>query len=92
MAGVVWALRERRPPRPGRDDVDHERRRDGLGPVVVGGAGVRGARRDHDATGLHIDRLEQARIAQRAENDYVGAPTGLLDQLASLFGEPRRRC
>src|SRR5262249_3868413 len=26
--------------------------------------------------------------AQRAENEYVGAPTGLLDQLASLFGEP----
>ena len=39
------------------------------------------------AAGLHIDRLDQARIAQRAENDYVGAPTGLLDQLSSLFGE-----
>lgn len=33
-----------------------------------------------------IDRLDQARIAQRAENDYVGAPTGLLDQISSLFG------
>ncbi|MBE7192154.1 MAG: galactokinase [Gordonia polyisoprenivorans] len=30
--------------------------------------------------------LEVARIAQRAENDYVGAPTGLLDQLSSLYG------
>ena len=30
-----------------------------------------------------------ARIAQRAENDYVGAPTGLMDQLAALCGEPR---
>jgi galactokinase len=39
------------------------------------------------AGGLHIDRLDQARIAQRAENEYVGAPTGLLDQLSSLFGE-----
>ena len=37
--------------------------------------------------GLHIDRLDQARLAQRAENEYVGAPTGLLDQLSSLFGE-----
>lgn len=36
---------------------------------------------------LELDRIEQARIAQRAENEYVGAPTGLLDQLASLFGE-----
>jgi galactokinase len=41
-------------------------------------------------TGLRIDRIEQARIAQRAENDYVGAPTGLMDQLAALYGEPRR--
>ncbi|SIR68669.1 galactokinase [Williamsia sterculiae] len=39
------------------------------------------------ATGDRVDRTEQARIAQRAENDYVGAPTGLMDQLASLFGQ-----
>ncbi len=38
------------------------------------------------AAGLHIDATEQARLAQRAENEYVGAPTGLLDQLAALFG------
>jgi galactokinase len=42
------------------------------------------------ATGLVLNRVEQARIAQRAENEYVGAPTGLLDQLAALFGEERR--
>ncbi|BDX33740.1 galactokinase [Mycobacterium antarcticum] len=42
------------------------------------------------AAGLRIDRTQQARIAQRAENDYVGAPTGLMDQLASLYGEPHR--
>ncbi|BDD81525.1 galactokinase [Tsukamurella pulmonis] len=33
-----------------------------------------------------LDRTELARIAQRAENDYVGAPTGLLDQMSSLHG------
>jgi galactokinase len=38
--------------------------------------------------GVRLDRMEQARLAQRAENEYVGAPTGLLDQLAALFGEP----
>jgi galactokinase len=42
------------------------------------------------AAGLRIDRFEQARLAQRAENHYVGAPTGQLDQLAALFGESRR--
>ena len=39
---------------------------------------------------LRVDRIELARIAQRAENDYVGAPTGMMDQLASLCGEPRK--
>jgi galactokinase len=38
------------------------------------------------AAGWRIGRLDQARLAQRAENEYVGAPTGLLDQLSSLFG------
>ncbi len=42
------------------------------------------------AAGLRIDRIELAHIAQRAENDYVGAPTGLMDQLAALCGEPRK--
>jgi galactokinase len=41
------------------------------------------------AIGLRIDRTELARIAQRAENDYVGAPTGMMDQLAALCGQPR---
>jgi galactokinase len=42
------------------------------------------------AIGLRVDRIEMARIAQRAENDYVGAPTGLMDQLAALCAEPRK--
>jgi galactokinase len=32
------------------------------------------------------DRRELARLCSRVENDWVGAQTGLLDQLASLFG------
>ncbi|HET7047041.1 MAG TPA: galactokinase [Solirubrobacteraceae bacterium] len=33
------------------------------------------------------DRIELAKICSRIENDWVGAQTGLLDQLASLLGE-----
>lgn len=33
------------------------------------------------------DRIELARICSRIERDWCGADTGLLDQLASLFGE-----
>jgi galactokinase len=34
--------------------------------------------------GLNIERPELARLARRAENDFVGAPTGIMDQSASL--------
>jgi galactokinase len=33
-----------------------------------------------------MDRLELARLCSRVENEWVGAQTGLLDQIASLFG------
>ncbi|WP_299575638.1 galactokinase [uncultured Williamsia sp.] len=38
------------------------------------------------AAGVVLDPIQAARIAQTAENDYVGAPTGLLDQVASMCG------
>ena len=34
------------------------------------------------------NRLELARLCARVENDWVGAQTGLLDQMAALFGSP----
>jgi galactokinase len=34
------------------------------------------------------DRRELAKLCSRVENDWVGAETGLLDQLAGLYGEP----
>lgn len=34
------------------------------------------------------DRRDLARLCSRVENDWVGAETGLLDQFASLCGEP----
>ena len=36
------------------------------------------------------DRRELAKLCSRVENDWVGAETGLLDQLASLYGGPVR--
>jgi galactokinase len=34
-----------------------------------------------------LDRTDLAKLCSRVENDWVGANTGLLDQLASLYGE-----
>ncbi len=41
-----------------------------------------------DGDGRRLQRVEIARLCARVENDWVGAHTGLLDQLASLYGEP----
>lgn len=88
VAGVMWALRRAGHPVPGgamsiTSDVP-------IGSGLSSSAALECAALGAilSAAGHHIDRMEQARLAQRAENDYVGVPTGLLDQLASLFGAP----
>ncbi|OBH58412.1 galactokinase [Mycobacterium sp. E2479] len=86
VAGVVWALRQGGYPVPGgtmsiTSDVEMG---SGLSSSAALECAALGA--IASAAGLHIDSAERARLAQRAENEYVGAPTGLLDQLASLFG------
>ncbi|OBG62988.1 MULTISPECIES: galactokinase [unclassified Mycobacterium] len=88
VAGVVWALRRAGHPVPGgamriTSDVEMGSGLSSSAALECAALGAIAA-----AAGARIDRIEQARLAQRAENEYVGAPTGLLDQLASLFGRP----
>ena len=40
-----------------------------------------------DVAGLEVARPDLARVAQHVENDFVGAPTGIMDQMASLLCE-----
>ena len=85
VAGVAWALRSAGHPVPGGTmSISSEVE---MGSGLSSSAALECAALGALTTGLHIDRLDQARLAQRAENEYVGAPTGLLDQLSSLFGE-----
>ncbi len=90
VAGVVWALRDAgHRVVGGRMSITSDvAMGSGLASSAALECAVLGA--VTTATGANIDRTERARIAQRAENDYVGAPTGLLDQLASLCGAPQR--
>ncbi|UMB68804.1 galactokinase [Mycobacterium paraterrae] len=82
VAGVVWALRAAGHRIPGGVlSISSE--------VPVGSGLSSSAALECAVLGAlcpGIDRLDQARLAQRAENEYVGAPTGLLDQISSLFG------
>jgi galactokinase len=89
VAGVVWALRDAGHPVPGgtMSITGGVEMGAGLASSAALECAVLGALLT--ATGRPVECLEQAHIARRAENDYVGAPTGLLDQLAILFAEPK---
>jgi galactokinase len=84
VAGVAWALRERGHEVPGIDVLV-----DGDVPV---GAGLSSsaalecavALAWNDLADLQLPRDELAAVARSAENDVVGAPTGVMDQMASL--------
>ena len=41
----------------------------------------------NDLWGSGFSRSDLAKVGQRAENEIVGAPTGIMDQTASLFGQ-----
>jgi len=39
---------------------------------------------------LQVDKRELARLCRRAENEFVGARVGIMDQFVSLFGEAHK--
>lgn len=41
-------------------------------------------------SGLKIDRRELALLCQKAENEFVGARVGIMDQFVALFGQAQR--
>ncbi|MEV6330689.1 galactokinase [Streptomyces sp. NPDC051909] len=83
-AGVVWALRAAGHPVGGGADVH-------LASSVPTGAGLSSSAALEVVTalalgeqyGLGLTRPEIARIAQHAENAFVGVPCGIMDQMAS---------
>lgn len=85
LAGVVWALREAGHPVGAASLV--------LTSDVPLGAGLSSSAAIECATmaalcdlfSLDIAPMQRAELCQRAENVYVGAPTGLLDQAASTL-------
>ncbi|WP_457949020.1 galactokinase [Pseudarthrobacter sp. alpha12b] len=84
--GVMWALRERGIDVPGLDLL--------LDSNVPLGAGLSSSHAIecavitalNDLTGAGLEAEDMVLATQRAENDFVGAPTGIMDQSASLRG------
>lgn len=42
----------------------------------------------NDTWGTGLDRVALAQVGRTAENEAVGAPTGIMDQMASMLGAP----
>lgn len=84
-AGVAWSLAAAGYPVGGADvDIDSD---------LPAGAGISSSAALEcsvalalcELGGITVGRRELAAIARRAENDFVGAPTGIIDQYASLL-------
>jgi galactokinase len=83
--GVLWAMQQR--------GVDVPALHIHLDSSVPGGAGLSSsaalvcsvATATNDLLGLGLDTAELLAITRSAENEFVGAPTGGLDQLAALY-------
>jgi galactokinase len=86
-AGVVAALADRGGSIPGADLVISSTVPAGSGLSSSSALAVALTLALGDAAGFVLDRRELARIALDAEVRATGVPGGLMDQLASLFGE-----
>ncbi|WP_406139256.1 galactokinase [Streptomyces sp. NBC_01089] len=82
-AGVVWALREAGHPVTGADIHLNSTVPTGAGLSSSAALEVVTALALNDLYGLGLDCNQLALIAQRAENDFVGVPCGVMDQTAS---------
>ena len=86
VAGVVWALRQDGHTLPGVELWVDSDVPIGAGLSSSASLACAAVLALDDVGGLGLDRDGVAAVARRAENDYVGAPTGLMDQLASTHG------
>jgi galactokinase len=84
-AGVAWALAAAGYPVPGADIVVDSDLPVGAGVSSSAALECSVALALCDLGGIIIGRRELAAIARRAENDFVGAPTGMIDQSAALL-------
>ena len=87
LIGAIWALREAGHPVGGFDLA--------LDSQVPSGAGLSSSAAVECVTtlatsvlsGVKLDAMEIARLAQQAENDFVGVPCGPMDQTASAASQ-----
>jgi galactokinase len=83
--GIVWALREAGHPVTGVDLVLDSRVPIGAGLSSSAAVGCSVALALRDLYDLPLTGLDLAAVARHCENEFVGAPTGVMDQAVSLM-------
>jgi galactokinase len=86
VAGMAWVLRAAGHDVGGADLVIDSSLPAGAGLSSSAALECAVGRALADVHGVDLDSLELARLAQRAENQFVGVPCGIMDQLAATFG------
>ena len=86
-AGVFWVMRQEGLPVRGADIVIDGDVPQGAGLSSSAALEVAVAVALDDLYGLGLPKIELARIAQKAENDFVGMPCGIMDQAASVLSK-----
>ncbi|MFK3677900.1 galactokinase [Microbacterium sp. NPDC090218] len=89
--GVAWALRQTAAAAGPFGGVDIAIASDvPVGAGLSSSAAIEGATASalNDLWHTDLDGTALARIGRRAENEAVGAPTGIMDQMASMLGAP----
>ena len=87
VAGVAWAFRQSGHDIPGLEIVIDSDLPTGTGLSSSAALECAVAMAWNDLGQLDLSRHELAAIARSSENDIVGAPTGVMDQIASLYGK-----
>lgn len=87
IAGVVWALGQEGHTVPGVDLVIESDLPSGAGLSSSAAVACGVAMALDDLGELGLDRAAVAAVARRSENDYLGAPSGVMDQLAVMHDE-----
>ena len=86
VRGVAWALQETGPSIEGADLLISNDVPMGAGLSSSAALEVSTALALLHLSGLEMDRVQLARICQRAENEYVGTHCGIMDQLVACCG------
>ena len=84
IAGVVWALGQDGHHVPGADLVIESTLPTGAGLSSSAAVACGVAMALDDIGSFGLDRAAVAAVARRSENDYLGVPSGVMDQLAVL--------